>query len=153
MIASMGCSDPFGTEAVATESPSSEQIQRCREAMFIDTDVVIEAIGYHRRPDFRFNDFAFKFTTTADHIDQIFDSNAIPSSEFVGSKFEDSEFHPGKFLDVAESWWDPQSMPLKIARYSNPAAKRSETQFATIGLSRNDDGSFVVFVRARVNGE
>ena len=141
----VGCDSIVGTASTTSAEPSNEQVQFCRDALFIDPSIEIGAIGFFKRPDFRFDAIAFKFTAEAQDAQQIFLHEGLASDKMLAETF-------GMLPKVAvgEKWWNPESAELFSDTITTVVSGDTKTQEFCVATSQGDDGELIVYVYARI---
>ena len=139
----VGCSfDPFGTPPPdVTTSPSRQQIQYCRDVMYIDPELVLKPLGYYYEHGFQDDQIAFKFIAKTDQIENIFDVEFVPPAELVARKS-----NSGLDRDIGEKWWDAQTKTLVGGNFTVPPPGSQGTRALNVGIADNGDATFTVYV-------
>ena len=138
----VGCGDPFGTPPPdATINPDANQIQYCRDVMYINPDIKIKTLGYYYQHGFQDDSIAFKFTANADAIGDIFLEEFVPKAKLIVRK---SSY--GLDYDIGEKWWDPTGKNLKGGNFVVPPPNAQGARALNIGIIDHGDNSFTVYV-------
>ena len=143
LIFCVGCSfDPFSTPPpdVAT-NPSQQQVQYCRDVMYINPEIVLKPHGYYYEHGFLDDQVAFKFVTESEKIESIFNAKFVPPSELVERKSIS-----GLGRDIGEKWWEPQNHALIGGNFTVPPPGSDGARGLNIGILDNGDSTFTVYV-------
>ncbi len=138
-----GCSfDPLGTPAPEiTTTPGRQQIQYCRDVMYIHPELVLEPVGYYYEHGFQDDQIAFKFIARTRQLDGIFDPAFVPPSELVTRKS-----NIGLERDIGQPWWDSHTQTLIGGNFTVPPPGSQGTRGLNVGIADNGDDTFTVYV-------
>jgi hypothetical protein len=123
-----------------TVTPTPQQIQYCRDVMYINTDVEIVPLGFYFEPSLD-DLIRFKFVANTNDPTKLFDSTQVPASKF-STDFGVDALRP----EAKESWWDVGSQKLTGGSFSVPPPKAQGSRGLNIGYKSNDDGTLTVYV-------
>ena len=138
----LGCGNLDGTKpSTSTQSPTAEQIQHCREIMYINPDVAITADGHCADYGFQDNAIHFKFTTSAKSIDEIFEAGIVPPGK-LGAR---QTIAPPRY-GLADNWWNPSGQSQIGGDFIVPDPQTGADRGLNIGIDTNQDGTFTVYV-------
>ena len=135
-----GC-DPFETQpSTVTTNPSAEQVQHCRDLMYINPNVEISPLGHCR--DYGFQDDAvhFKFTAMTDNPNEIFQRKFVPSEKLLPR----DALRPPRY-GLADAWWDASKQSLIGGDFIVPDPKTNGDRGLHIGILKNNDGTCTVY--------
>ena len=144
-----GCSpDMLGTEPLSTTTPTSQEVDFCRHAMFIRSAAEIEPVGFFRQPDFQFDAVVLKFHVKTPDIESVF------KPEFIAPlKFSKRESLPGFGRTVAAQWWDTHLHELTGFDCDSLPANECKTRALSVGVAKSAGDEYTVYAYARVNYE
>ena len=125
---------------ISTTTPTPEQVQYCRDVMYINPELEIKPIGFFLQPGMD-DVIRFKFIANTDDPSLLFDSTHVDSSKF-GADLRIYTLNP----EATESWWDISSQTLIGGNFLVPPPDSPGTRGLNIGFSNNDDGTLTVFV-------
>lgn len=149
LVFAVGCSnDMLGTSPRSTTTPTSQEVEFCRHAMFISSTAEIQPVGLFRQPDFQFETVALKFDAKTPNIECIFKPELIASS-----KLAKRESPLGFGRTVSAQWWDPHLQELTGFDCDSPPTNNSKTSALSIGVAKSVGDEYTVYVYARVNYE
>ena len=139
----VGCSfDPFDTPPPdVTTSPNQQQIQYCRDVMYINPELVLTPLGYYHEHGFQDDQIAFKFIARTDQIKNIFNVKFVPPAELVTRT---SNY--GLDVAIGETWWDIQNKTLVGGDFCVLPPGSPGSRALNIGISDNGDSTFTVYV-------
>jgi hypothetical protein len=137
-----GCQTDFTGygPAVSTTTPSPDQVQRCREVMYINPKLTIQPLGFFLQPGMD-DVIRFKFVAQTNDPSALFDPAKVDPR-----KFKDG--FGGFALDpkAKEPWWDAPKRTLIGGQFTVPPPNSQGTRGLNIGYEKNDDGTLTVFV-------
>lgn len=138
----VGCQTDFlGYPAsICTTTPTTAQIQYCRDVMYLNPAVKIEPLGFFLKPGMD-DVIRFKFVAKTNDPALVFDATHVDSKKF-GPDFRLSALEPG----AADKWWDVSKQTLTGGNFSVPPPKSSGTRGLNIGYTKNADGTLTVYV-------
>ena len=145
-LAAVGCDSLLGTASISTDRPTDEQIQLCRNVMFLEPTVEIVPLGFFRRPDFQYDAIAFKFQAKTNGVENIFVDQQIQADELAGENFA---IQPK--VAVEESWWTPEDAERFSGNISMLQQAYNRTQELCFAVSQSDQTTLTVFVYARID--
>lgn len=136
-----GCNlDYIPNTDVTTTSPTNEQVQYCRDVMYINPDLEIQPVGYSIRTGLD-DEIRFKFIAQTNDPSQLFDTTHVDSQKFL------KEFNPSMLKpEAGEAWWDLSSRQLQGADFIVPPPGSQGSRGLNIAYSKNDDGTLTVYV-------
>ncbi len=139
-----GCQTDFlgYGDDISTTSPTSEQIQYCREVMYINPELKIDPKGYYLQPGMD-DIIRFKFTAKTDDPKVMFDSSQVDSSQYA-TGFNIAELAPNS--EANSGWWDVGSKELTGANYVVPPPNSAGMRGLNVGYVNNEDGTLTVYV-------
>lgn len=135
----VGCSHipfPGFAPAISTSTPTDDQVQFCRKAMYIDEKLRIHPIGFYLQSGM--DDLVrFKFIAETDDSSKLFDPRHVDSAKFK-ARGDLNGLHP----DSDTPWWDVSSRPLTGENFVVPPGIRG----LNVGYFDNGDETLTVFV-------
>lgn len=126
-----GCDLSFGTDEMTTE-PTQAQIDRCRQEMYLQANLAIQAQGMKLLGSGIDDQIWLKFSCDVTEPDQIFQSDVVDVAGFS----ENTKLQSLK--DIA--WWDIEGRDLSGGQVALPNAR-----FMEVGIDTTDKPT-VVFI-------
>ena len=124
----------------STTTPTKEQIQYCREVMYLNPDVEITPLGFFLQPGMD-DTIRFKFIAQTNDPSKLFDGTHVDSTQFK------TDFHVYALQpDAPEKWWDVSAQSLTGENFSVPPPNSTGTRGLNIGYIKNADGTLTVYV-------
>jgi hypothetical protein len=138
----VGCQTDFlgYPTSTSTTAPTKEQIQYCRDVMYLNPAVKIEPLGFFLQPGMD-DVIRFKFVAQTDDPATVFDTAHVDSRKF-GPDFRLNALAP----DAADKWWDVSKQTLTGGNFSVPPPNSTGTRGLNIGYTKNADGTLMVYV-------
>jgi hypothetical protein len=133
LITTLSCLD-FGDD-LETTSPTEEQVQRCRQEMYIRDSADITPLGFALLGSGIDDVIWFKFSTDADDLSQVFDTSVVDVSEF-----EDKVMSADDLWEIEGEWWDVKDKDLVGGSVALPNAR-----FMSVGAEKADEG-YVIYI-------
>ncbi|QDU45990.1 hypothetical protein Mal52_44870 [Symmachiella dynata] len=124
----------------STATPSPEEIQYCRDVMYINPDLDIEPLGFSLQSGMD-DVIRFKFLAKTDDPSKIFDATHVDSAKFK-SDFGVYALDP----DAKDDWWDVSSQTLVGGNFTVPPPKSQGTRGLNIGFTENDNSTLTIYV-------
>ncbi len=131
ILSCSGCLE-FGNDE-ETDSPTKEQVDRCRSEMYLNPSMQITPLGYKLEGSGIDDAIWFKFKTDVSEAQEIFDIKVVDTAKFKNGF---SFVH-----DMTElRWWDVKNKELLGGQVELPNAR-----FMNVGIEKNN-GGFVVYI-------
>lgn len=123
---------------VDSAPPTGQQVEWCRDTMFINAELEITPMGFHREPGID-DMVCFKFIAHTTDLASVFHRDVIDHSEFSS---EDMTFLRSR-LDggIDSDWWDHAEHELVGGAFNVPVACGQ-----CVGFAPNSDGTHTVYV-------
>lgn len=137
-----GCQTDFMgfPNPTSTTAPTPDQIQYCRDVMYINPDLDVEPLGYYIQPGMD-DVIRFKFIAKTGDPSELFDPKHVDSAEFK-TDFRVSAMDP----KATDKWWDISSQKLTGGNFSVPPPNAPGGRGLNIGYTKNADGTLTVYV-------
>ena len=139
MLPLVGCDFGNVPESTTTTSPSVEQVNRCRNIMYIDPKLEIESLGHCHDYGFQDDAIHFKFRTTTDSISSIFQPKYVSHEKFIARQL----MSPPRY-GLAAEWWDAKQSLLG-GDFIVPDPRTKGDRGLNIAIMQTGDKTFVVF--------
>ena len=108
--------------------------------MYINPDIAITANGYCQDYGFQNEAIHFKFTPGAQALDEIFQTDFVPSNQIKAR----TTLAPPRY-GLADDWWNLSTQSVMGGDFIVPDPQTKEDRELHIAIETNADGTFTVY--------